>query len=666
MTQTTFTDNVLIEGSQDIEQLRVQGHSSQAEPLQTWENSAGDIQAMVSADGRLEVGDYGLAAADALLEVHRADTSTSRPKRGLHSLGQVSGTLTDLVQWIVGELEVRGSSAIDALHTALRIRVANKNSGTPTINAELRGADIEVINSEDASSDTLPRAVGLQISVTNADENEITEAVGLMVKLNNEGIITNPYAIFTEGEGVVHFEDYVEVMVPAEVPGTPDSDFIRIYPKSDGKLYAKNWSGNETELGGSGGSESTDDPSVNQIRLSISASDPCPAPGSTGTTLYIHPFNGERISLYDPNTEAFVPRVVESPIALDMTAAGALGGNQVPFMPQDVFLYWDPTTDSIQAAVIPWAAAPIQKSVTNITNASPPVLTVGASHGFVTDDLVVLQDVTGGAVSLTNKLYRVIATTSTTVSLGNLDATNVSVPGGSSTNGTLYKISNQTTRSSALTTLRGVKTYFDSATDNYFKLIATVAYGETKDTIYDTLNRPFIVNIYNKKMRQVAQVEPNGTALSWNVQTTAHTPSNSRPAGGRYQERLWFLTALDGEDEFEVEYTSFPFPPNVASLSTGYRNYLSLDAIANYSHNSGAFSRLAHGSYKVNASTTAASDTMVVPCIAPFRNSVSAGLHFLQAMEHVFNSGANNWSVWMTQDSSGFIWHGGFEGKYPR
>lgn len=254
MTQTTFTDNVLVDGSQDIEQLRVQGHSTQNDPLQTWEDSAGDVLAQITGDGRLQVGDdVGLASPDALVEAHRDDSSTTKPQRGFHSLGRVSGTLATLVQWIVGELELRGSTAIDALHTALRIRASNMNTGTPTANAELRAADIEVINDSTASTSALTKATGLQLGVTNASGKTITDAAALRIKMDNDGTITKPYAIFTEGEGVVHFEDYVEVKKPAGVPGTPDTDFIRVYPKSDGKLYAKNSAGTEYDLtGGSG------------------------------------------------------------------------------------------------------------------------------------------------------------------------------------------------------------------------------------------------------------------------------------------------------------------------------------------------------------------------------------------------------------------------------
>lgn len=193
MTQTNFTDNVFIDGSQDIKQLRVQGHTTQTNALQTWEDSAGNISAQVTGDGRFIVGDD--VTPDSLIEVHRLETSTTKPKRGFHSQGQISGTLTSLVQWLVGELELRGSSAINALHTALRIRASNLNTGTPGASAELRGADIEVINDASAGAAALTKATGLKAAVTNASGKTITDAAGVEISINNSGTLTNAYGL---------------------------------------------------------------------------------------------------------------------------------------------------------------------------------------------------------------------------------------------------------------------------------------------------------------------------------------------------------------------------------------------------------------------------------------------------------------------------------------
>mgnify|MGYP001007256447 CR=1 FL=1 len=137
-----------------------------------------------------------------------------------------------------GELELTGASAISALHTALRIRVSNKTTAAALPGAELRGADIEVINDVLANATAFPNVTGLQVGVTNASNKTIANAIGLKVKMNNpvDGIITNPFSIYTEGAGAVHLEDFVEVKRPGSTPGTPAPDFVRLYPKADGKL----------------------------------------------------------------------------------------------------------------------------------------------------------------------------------------------------------------------------------------------------------------------------------------------------------------------------------------------------------------------------------------------------------------------------------------------
>jgi len=305
MTQT-FTDNVLIDGVQDIDQLRVQGHSTQTQSLQTWENSAAVVLAEMTGDGRLVLGDdLGAATPDSLIEAHRSETQTAKPKRGFHALGRFSNALTDAAQWIVQELEVRGTNPLSALQTALRVRAANMNTGTPA-GGEVRGIDVEVINDVTAGAAALPKATGIYVGVTNAAGKTVTQATGLHVKMNNSGTITTPYAIYTEGAGVVHFDDYVEVKRPSVIPGTPGTDYIRIYPKSDGKLYAKNWSGTEFDLTAVGGGGGSVIPSLCNGRLTLTGGTPITTSDVTAaTTLYFTPFQGNQVALFNGSSWTF-------------------------------------------------------------------------------------------------------------------------------------------------------------------------------------------------------------------------------------------------------------------------------------------------------------------------------------------------------------------------
>lgn len=117
MPVTLFNDAVVIDGAQDIEQLVVQGHTTQTQPLQEWQASSGDPLARLTGDGRLQIGsfDNGVMATDeSLIEAHRLETDADAPKRGLHLKGALSGPLSGLVAWVVQELTLKGSSGVAA------------------------------------------------------------------------------------------------------------------------------------------------------------------------------------------------------------------------------------------------------------------------------------------------------------------------------------------------------------------------------------------------------------------------------------------------------------------------------------------------------------------------------------------------------------------------
>jgi hypothetical protein len=267
MTQT-YTEDVLIDGSQDTTQLTVQGHSTQDDPLQVWEDSSGDELAQVTGDGRLQVGSFSGGAMetdDSLIEVHRDEADTAKPTRGLHLLGQITGTLSSAVQWAVQELELLGTGGISALHSALRVKLSNENTGDAG-DAQLRAGDFEVVNEGGSSGDPVGEMTGIRVAVTNQGSGYVEEAIGVDVVVEdsgqdmdavygirvgdvNQGSSEN-YALHT-GEGIVHLGDFLEL---AELSQAPDeaTGVMRLYPKTDGKLYAKNASGQEYEITGSG------------------------------------------------------------------------------------------------------------------------------------------------------------------------------------------------------------------------------------------------------------------------------------------------------------------------------------------------------------------------------------------------------------------------------
>lgn len=252
-----FTDAVEIEGSNDTIQLKVEGHTTQTAPLQVWVEAANDPLlepvARVTGDGRFQIGSFdsgAMATDDSLIEAHRDESDTSKPKRGLHLRGSLTGTLSSLVAWVVHELFLKGSSGISALHSALRVKLTNENTGTMT-SARLWAGEFEVVNAGGSSGSPVTEMVGVHAKVTNQSGAYLDTAYGVKVEMDDEGTLETAYAIHTDA-GLVHIGSVLEIAeqdAPAAAAGV-----MRIYPKSDGKLYAKNPAGTEIELGGGGGS----------------------------------------------------------------------------------------------------------------------------------------------------------------------------------------------------------------------------------------------------------------------------------------------------------------------------------------------------------------------------------------------------------------------------
>lgn len=267
---------LLINGQQDNTHLRVQGHSTQSEAVQTWEKSDETVLAQITGDGRLELGDLDMGTPDALIEANNDITLPSTtPQRGVQSQGKITGNdpqaIDDATTWSVHELELLGDGEVSGLHTALRSKITQKNTGDAD-QAELRAGDFEAINESTNSTKPVGEVKGLQSKVTNEQGAYLTEAVGVEVAIADDNgatsQITNAYGLRIDnvplgsgvayaihtGSGPVHLGDYLELVKPVSVPGQPAQDNVRVYPKSDGKLYAKDWQGTEYDLtGGNGG-----------------------------------------------------------------------------------------------------------------------------------------------------------------------------------------------------------------------------------------------------------------------------------------------------------------------------------------------------------------------------------------------------------------------------
>ena len=263
-----MANEIFIDGDANAIQLRVQGHSPQTNPLQTWEDSSGTILAQLDETGLfqgqdVQVGDDD-ATSDALIEAHNLD-DPAKPSQGLHTAGIVSGTLDDIVRWVVQELTLRGSGGISAPHSALQAQLTNENTGPMSAGADLRAGDFEFSNSGGSSGDPVPEVAALHAAITNQVGGYLGTAYGLRVRVTDDGSSTKIYAIHTE-DGVVHLDSELELPVVASAPTTnPDTDFIKLYVMLDNgtpQLYGRDASGTLHLLSGSGGSTNWASPGV--------------------------------------------------------------------------------------------------------------------------------------------------------------------------------------------------------------------------------------------------------------------------------------------------------------------------------------------------------------------------------------------------------------------
>lgn len=246
--------NARIIGQLDVPQLVVQGVASQTEALQNWQDNSSDILARVTAEGRLQVGSFAdgeMATDDALIEAHRSEGDTGLPARGLNMLGEITGTLSSIVQWAVQELVLKGTGGISALHSALRVKLTNQNTGTMSAGADLRAGDFEAINEGGSSGQDVPELTGLHVTVSNASGAYLDTAYGLKVEMSDDGNQNEAFAIHAEG-GLFHLGvdgEVLELPVTTSTPANPPSNHVRFYvelnsgtpelfiKKSDGTRY---------------------------------------------------------------------------------------------------------------------------------------------------------------------------------------------------------------------------------------------------------------------------------------------------------------------------------------------------------------------------------------------------------------------------------------------
>jgi|GEM_PF-5873269 len=203
-----INDNLEVNGVSDEVQVSVKGASTQTEALQQWKNNGGTVLSEIDENGHLIVGSQD-GTIDALLEAHNIEDS-NKPSRGLHSKGILTGTLSNLVSWVVNELGLKGTGGLSALHRALRVQATNENTGAMASGADVRAGDFEVINDNNGATGTSNLELSALVAkLSNLSGASMGTGYGIKVEVSDSDS-QNIYAIHTDN-GKVYFGDVLEL-----------------------------------------------------------------------------------------------------------------------------------------------------------------------------------------------------------------------------------------------------------------------------------------------------------------------------------------------------------------------------------------------------------------------------------------------------------------------
>lgn len=230
-----INDNLEVNGASDEVQVAVTAASTQTAALQQWKANGGTVLSEIDEEGHLLVGDQD-ATSDAFIEAHNIE-DLSKPRRGLHNKGIITGTLSKLVSWIVQELSLKGTGGVSALHQVLRVKAVNENTGPMEAGADIRAGNFEATNMGGNIDNNNLKMSAVVAKLNNQSESYLDKAYGLKVEMTDDGISNDMYAIHTDN-GIVHLGDVLELVEVAPNISPPDG-VAWIYPKSDGNLYVR-------------------------------------------------------------------------------------------------------------------------------------------------------------------------------------------------------------------------------------------------------------------------------------------------------------------------------------------------------------------------------------------------------------------------------------------
>lgn len=160
--------------------------------------------------------------------------------------------------------------------------------------------------------DGTPAAPGLAFGAdTNTGLHRV--AADLMALVAN-GIIQ--VQVGTTGLEILGASSFLTMPEHGSAPATPAAGKVALYAKSTGRVYAKDASGREFMLNDS-------DPGIADFRLTLTSGTPVMTVDTTGTTLYMTPYRGNRLALWNTTESIWeVFAFAEQSIALSGLTAG--------------------------------------------------------------------------------------------------------------------------------------------------------------------------------------------------------------------------------------------------------------------------------------------------------------------------------------------------------
>lgn len=247
------------------------------------------------------------------------------------------------------------------------------------------------------------------------------------------------------------------------------------------------------------------------------------ASSSPVSSLYLHPYKGTRMALYDTSNSVWVVRSMPA-------TYGTITIPNTKYRLFDMFAYWDSGTSSIKVETVNWNQ-PYSGSVTGATNATPIVVSqadynltdtswVGLMVGFTT---------LGGNTALNNNIWTItaVSTVNETITLGG------SVGNGAYTSGGNWFIIDNT-RATALALQNGVLVKSGDASRRYIGTAMT-DYDGTIPVGYN--GKFFLWNLYNRVQNVNTVIETTDT---WTYSTATWRLANRNIAN-----RIQTVTGTD-------------------------------------------------------------------------------------------------------------------------